>query len=142
MNKDRITVFIITDINTSKYSLPPNAIIIPMSIENVRERAAKLIFDLFQTQIEPKKLIHRNFKLEDYKVAYPMMFSDILKDAKKMGDFVGFTDCDCLYGNFSNFVPQCMNEYQVLGELYGHFFATNTEAIELFLKDSFFFTLF
>ena len=131
INSDILTVFLITDIDMSIYKLPKNIIIIKMPINEVRERASKLIYDVYKAEILPENLILNNYKLVDFKIVYPILFDDILKKHNVTeNDFVGWGDCDVIYGKMSNFID-FKNNYDIIGGWHGHLTAIkNTESFK------------
>ena len=136
MNKDILTVFLITDIDLSSYCLPPNLIVAPMTIDDVRKRAANMLLSVFNRHVSPGDLIKTNYKLVDFKVTFPIMFNDlVVKHGITETDFVGFGDCDLIYGKISNFL-KFENNYHIIGGWHGHLIAfINTESFKLFFKD-------
>ena len=120
INSDILTVFLITDIDTSSYILPDNMVKIKMSLNEIRNRASKFIFDFYNIEILAKNLILNNYKLVDFKIVYPILFDDILKKYNVTeNDFVGWGDCDIIYGKMSNFI-KFENNYDIIGGWHGH----------------------
>jgi hypothetical protein len=132
INKDILTVFLITDIDIDSYIVPSNLIYIKLPIQNIRERASKFIFDTYNTKVDPEKLIQTNYKLVDFKIVFPILFNDILEKYNISNkDYVGWGDCDIIYGKFSNFIDLKNNNYEILGGWHGHFTAIkNTKSFK------------
>jgi hypothetical protein len=136
MNTDILSVFLITDIDLGTYSLPPNLVVISMSKDQVRERTSKMLLNAFDKRVPPEDLLHTNYKFVDFKVTYPFMFADILAEHNVTEeDFVGFSDCDLIYGKLSNFIKFEGTNYHILGGWHGHFVAfRNIDAFKLLFK--------
>ena len=134
INKDVLTVFLVTDINIEMYNIPSNLILINLSMQNIRERAAKLINEAYNKVVEPDNLIQNKHKLCDFKIVYPKLFEDIIQEYNiTEKDYVCWGDCDLIYGKISN-VIQLDKNYEILGNYQPHFTAIkNTEL----LKNSF-----
>ena len=124
INKDILTVFLVTDIsNVNSYSLPSNLIHIHMTIHEVRKRISGLLVDTYQKQVEPESLVRTNYKLVDFKIVYSLLFNDILVQHNVTeNDFIGWGDCDVIYGKLSNFID-FKEKYDIIGGWHGHFTA-------------------
>jgi glycosyltransferase involved in cell wall biosynthesis len=123
INSDVLSVYFITDIDTSSYNIPINAIIIPMSIESLRKRISIMLMNLFRKTIPSDELLHTIYKLVDFKITYPLLFDDIIKShGISECDYVGWGDCDVIYGKLSNFINVSEN-YDIIGGWHGHFTA-------------------
>jgi len=124
INKDILTVFLVTDIsNVNSYSLPSNLIHIHMTIHEVRKRISGLLVDTYQKQLEPESLVQANYKLVDFKIVYSLLFNDILVQHNVTeNDFIGWGDCDVIYGKLSNFID-FKEKYDIIGGWHGHFTA-------------------
>ena len=135
INTDILTVFLITDIDVSSYSLPENLIVIKMPKLDVQQRASKLILDVYGKTVAPEDLLQTNYKLVDFKISYPVLFDDIIKKyAIKTNDYVGWGDVDLIYGKLSNFIDFKMG-YGIIGGWHGHFTAIqNTESFKYNFK--------
>jgi len=136
LNKDILTVFMITDINIENFIIPPNLILIKISIDDLKKRIAKFIYETYNVTVNSEDLIKNNYKLVDFKIIFPILFDDILLQYNvKETDYVGWGDCDLIYGKFSNFI-NLQNNYEILGGFHGHFVAikNNKSFKNLFLK--------
>jgi hypothetical protein len=113
------------------YNVPSNLILIKLPIQNIRERASKLIYETYGKVIQPENLIQQNYKLVDFKIVFPKLFDDIIQQYNITDkDYVGWGDCDLIYGKFSNFIDFSKN-YEILGGWHGHFTAIkNTESFK------------
>ena len=115
INTDILSVIIFTDIDKCMYQLPENAIIINMTLDNIRERAACFLLDEYNTQIDSSLLIKRPYKLCDYRVVYHLLFCDILRNiGVNETDYIGWGDIDLIYGKLSNMINLKI-DYSVIG---------------------------
>ena len=135
-NIDILSVFFLTDIDMSGYTVPENAIILPTTKETLQIQFSHMLQTIFGKYIEPSKLILNNYKLVDFKVTYPATFSHILDQYRvAKDDYVGWGDCDLIYGKLSNFIDFKQN-YDILGGYWGHFTAIRNDAdFKVFFKD-------
>ena len=136
INNDILSVFLITDIDMSSYELPNNLIIINMSIQSIRQRASTFILKTYKKVVPVDQLILNNYKLVDFKIIFSLLFDDILiKYNVSKNDYVGWGDCDLIYGKLSTFI-KFENPFEIIGGWHGHFTAIkNTESFKnLFLK--------
>ena len=116
----------------SKYRLPDNFIQIPMSLAVIRENAARLIFDEYKIDVRGDMFLEKPYKLCDIRILYPELFKEIgAKHGAKEEDFVGWGDCDVIYGRFDEFLNFDEN-YHIIGGFHGHFTAVRN--IESFRK--------
>lgn len=123
INKDLLTLFLITDIDMSPYTCPNNLVLIKMSKIDVQKRASKFILDAYNKVVEPNELLKDNYKFVDFKIVYPLLFDDILKsNGVTTKDYVGWGDIDLIYGKLSNFIDLKI-DYGILGGWHGHFTA-------------------
>ncbi len=122
-NSDILTVIFLTDIDLAQFNLPENLIVVLITLDDIRHRAAHLMMESFDVVIKPEDIIKIPHKLCDFKITYPEMFSDIggRYDIKET-DFVGWGDCDLIYGRISEFLSN-EEDYAVIGGLHGHFTA-------------------
>ncbi len=119
-NQDCLSVILVTDIDLAGYRVPANLIRASMTLDEIRERAARLLAEEFGVSAAPDTLIKGPYKLCDYRVTYLRLFYDI---SQRLGltdeDFVGWGDCDVIYGRFSDFLDLTDN-YQIIGGYHGH----------------------
>jgi len=121
INNDILTVFIITDIDTSIYRLPENAIIVSMSLQEIRERVALFLKNEYSMNINVNELLKFNYKLCEYRIIYLILFDDlIIKYNISKNDYVGWGDCDVIYGKLSNMINLLKNNYDIIGGANGH----------------------
>ena len=105
MNQDILTVFFITDIDMTPYSLPENAIIIPLTKAGMQIKLSQMLFKVFGKTVDPTLLAIDNYKFVDFKVALPVVFHQLIEHYKITNeDYVGFGDCDIIYGKLSKFI--------------------------------------
>jgi len=120
INTDILTVFLVSDINISSYKVPKNLIQINMQLQIVKHRAKELILQTYNVTIDPEQLITTMYKLVDFKIVYPLLFDDILKQYNVTeADYVGWGDCDLIYGKLSNFI-KFTEEFEIIGGWHGH----------------------
>ena len=133
VNKDILRVLFFTDIDVAGYVVPENARFVKMTKAELQAKIARMIRELFNKEVEPEKLITTAYKLVDFKVSYPYLFRDILtKEGASERDFVGWGDCDLIYGKLSNLLDFSQG-YDIIGGLWGHFTAVkNTPPFQLF----------
>ena len=135
-NRDILTILIMTDIDTSSYKIPDNVKVVTMTFDDVRERARHMLQTMFDCTTDAKDLIKTPYKLVDFKVTFPIMFEDhlrLLGATEK--DYVGWGDCDLIYGKLSNFL-NLDQPYDLLGGYHGHFTAIrNLPSYTLFFKE-------
>jgi hypothetical protein len=131
INKESIIIVLITDIDTSKYNIPKNVIIVNLTIDNIRERASIFLLNEYNIDIHSSKLILHSYKLCDFRVIYHKLFKDIFENNNiTSNDFVGWCDCDLIFGKISNFINLEI-DYSILG-YNGHF--TAVKNIEKFTE--------
>ena len=119
-NADCLSVFLMTDIDLSGYRVPHNLIPIPMTLDALREKAARLIKDEFGMEVRPDALLKQPYKLIDFKIMYPELFREIgQRHGVTEDDFVGWGDVDLIYGRFSDFLDMD-KDYHVIGGFHGH----------------------
>jgi hypothetical protein len=135
INTDLLTVFFITDIDLSSYKLPQNLIHIRMEIGELKNRLSSFIYKTYDKYVHPDSLLKFIYKLVDIKIIYPLLFSDYIKDYNiKDTDYIGWGDCDLIYGKLSNFINVNEN-YGMIGGWNGHFtaFLNNDSFKNIFL---------
>jgi predicted SAM-dependent methyltransferase/glycosyltransferase involved in cell wall biosynthesis len=119
-NKDCLSVFLITDNDLANYHVPENLFRIEMPLDELRQRCASLLANEFGLAVEPQLLIKGPYKLCDFRAMYPKLFDDI---SHRYGvteeDFVGWGDCDIIYGRFSDFLD-LDEDYHIIGGYHGH----------------------
>lgn len=123
INADILAVILITDIDTSSYTVPANVFVYKMPRQDIQKRAAKFIKDVYDKTVAPEELLKDNYKFVDFKIVYPILFADMLKElGAGPQDFVGWGDIDLIYGKLSNFI-RLEEGYGILGGWHGHFTA-------------------
>ena len=122
MNENILTIILITDINLSKYKLPKNIIVEYITLNNIREYASIFFMSQYNIKIKLDEIILKPYKLCDYRPLFFILFENILKKLN-IGDtdYVGWGDCDVIYGKLSNFIDLSKN-YDIIG-YHGHFTA-------------------
>jgi glycosyltransferase involved in cell wall biosynthesis len=122
-NADCLSVFLMTDNDLSGYRVPDNLVPIQLTLGALREKAARLINDEFGMNVLPDALLKQPYKLADFRIMYLELFRDV---SERYGvtnnDFVGWGDCDLIYGRFLDFLDM-KDEYQIIGGFHGHFTA-------------------
>ena len=122
-NADCLSVITFTDANLDGYSLPKNLIPIATTLPEFRKKLAEFLRAELDVEIDPEELAQQPHKLRDFKILYPAVFEEIGRQhGVASDDFVGWGDCDVIYGQLSDFLD--LNEnYDVIGGLFGHFTA-------------------
>ena len=135
MNTDILTVFLFTDIDLSSYTLPTNLVVYRCPKTDIQARASKFIQDVYETTVQPEDLLQSNYKFVDFKIVYPILFEDVLKEyAVGPEDFVGWGDIDLIYGRLSSFI-RMGSGFGIIGGWHGHFTAIqNTPAFKYNFK--------
>ena len=65
----------------------------------------QFIKDEFGLDVPPDALLQKPYKLCDFRITYPELFRDISdRYGVTEDDFVGWGDCDIIYGRFSDFL--------------------------------------
>jgi glycosyltransferase involved in cell wall biosynthesis len=122
-NADCLSVFLMTDNDLSGYRLPNNLIPIQLTLGALRKKAARFINGEFGMTVQPDELMKRPYKLVDFKVIYLELFREISEQyGVTYDDFIGWGDCDLIYGRFSDFLNM-KEDYQIIGGFHGHFTA-------------------
>lgn len=123
INKDILTVFFITDLDLSSYKLPENLIHVKMNIGEIRNRITNVIYKTYGKHVSSDEVLKDYYKFVDFKIIYPIMFDDLIKNYNiSTNDYVGWGDCDLIYGKLSNFIDFNEN-YGIIGGWHGHFTA-------------------
>ena len=122
MNTDTLRIILITDNTNIKdtYRLPNNVIVIIRNIDDILKRAGDVILKDFNQSL-PNDITIKPYKLCDFRPLYPVIFSDIIVSHNIAShDFIGWSDCDMIYGKLSNMIN--ISNYDGIG-FYGHFTA-------------------
>ena len=120
-NKDCLTVFFISDIDLTQYRIPENFIQIKLTIQHLRNRLSSLLYSAYKKYVHPNDLLPYNYKFCDIKILYSLLFEDVIQNyTVKNYDYVGWGDCDLIYGKLSNFID-LSQEYGIIGGWHGHF---------------------
>lgn len=123
INKDILNVYFISDIDLSSYKLPENFIYIKSDKTYVKNKLSEFLYKTYKKYVHPDYLLQNNYKFVDIKILYPLLFDDLIKKYDiKDTDFVGWGDCDLIYGKISNFLDFKEN-YGIIGGWHGHFTA-------------------
>lgn len=121
-NQDILRIILITDIDTSPYTLPLNVLTFHKTLDDVRIRSSQLFLDVFNKQIDPKTILKTAYKLTDFKPLYHVLFADIVESLSiQSEDYIGWCDCDVILGKLSHFID-LTKQYDVIGKQ-GHFTA-------------------
>jgi predicted SAM-dependent methyltransferase/glycosyltransferase involved in cell wall biosynthesis len=119
-NTDYLYVFFLTDTDLANYSIPENLIHIKMSLDELRKRCGSLLATEFGYTVDPETLIKSPYKLCDFRVTFLKLFDDIsVSHGVTSEDFVGWGDCDVIYGRFSDFLD-FQDGYHIVGGYHGH----------------------
>ena len=108
--------------------LPDNLIAIPMTFDALRERASRFLRERIRGGAAPETLLKQPYKLCDFKILYPELFRDI-GERHGLGeqDFVGWGDCDLIYGRFADFLDGD-DDVEIIGGFHGHLTAVRNSA--------------
>ena len=134
INLDILTVLFLTDINTECYKIPANAIFSYITLEEIRERVRYFIKTEYQTDVKKEDLVKLPYKLCDFRPVFFAIFADKLSSlGLTFEDFVGWGDCDVIYGKLGNFIDLSVAPYSFIGRN-GHFttFRYTEELITLY----------
>lgn len=143
MNQDILTVFLITDISLAPYKVPTNLIRIYRTLQDVRQLIAAFLNANYIEKVTAEALLTTTpYKLVDFKIIYPLLFQDVLHAYEvTTDDFVGWGDCDVIYGKLANFIKitpaiDMPAAIDIIGGWQGHFTAIkNTETFKNLYKD-------
>lgn len=128
-NAGYLSVFLISDNDLSEYRLPDNLIVISTTLATLRQKIARFFGDEFHLVTDPDTLLKSPYKICDFRIIYPILFSDIIEQyGVTEDDFVGWGDCDLIFGRFSDFLDRD-NDYHVIGGFHGHLTAFRNTAI-------------
>jgi hypothetical protein len=116
-------VLIVSDIHISSYKLPENAKVVFMTLDEVKTRAVSFIKDEYNKVVDRQDILKNNYKLCDFRPVYFSIFADKLTCLNlSSDDYVGWGDCDLIYGNISSFIKLEDPKYSFIG-IHGHFTA-------------------
>jgi hypothetical protein len=123
-NQDILTVLLLTDIDLSEFTLPPNLKQIHMRLSDIRGKIAELLHTEHGVTVSPAQLVKIPYKMVDIRPLYPKLFQTLFTEhgARSDIDYVGFGDCDLIYGRLSHFID-FRNHYDILGGYHGHLMA-------------------
>ena len=135
INRDILKIILITDQDLVMYSLPDNINVIQMRIEELRKKISFFLVKEYNFQIVDSDLLEKPYKLCDLRPAYFSIFESELAQFKiSEKDYIGWCDCDLIFGKISNFISLEKN-YEVLG-IHGHFTAfKNTNTFKLLYQE-------
>jgi len=120
INSDILNVIVFTDIDLDTYKLPPNLIVYKITLDEVRERLSSFLKKEYNKSLEPANLLLKPYKLVDIKIIYGVLFEDFVNKHAKENDYIGWGDCDLIYGKLSKFID-LSNDYDAIGGYNGHF---------------------
>jgi len=127
INKDLLTVFLISDADISNYNVPENLIQIKLTLEDIKNRISNVIYKTYGKHVSPNDIIQKLYKIVDFKIMYPVLFEDYIEKYDiKENDYVGWGDCDLIYGKLSNFI-KFEEDYGIIGGWHGHFTAIKND---------------
>jgi len=102
-NNPTVDWLIFTD-DRSSFDYPPNVRVEYTTFEEIQK--------YFKKHFDYPIVLHRPYKLCDYKICYGVVFQNYIKEY----DFWGFCDIDLLWGNIRNFVTEdILNKYDKIG---------------------------
>jgi hypothetical protein len=123
INNSILTVLILSDIPIDSYKLPENAKVVFMTLDEVKTRAVSFIKEEYNKVVDRKDILNNNYKLCDFRPVYFSIFADHLSCLNlSCDDYVGWGDCDVIYGNISSFLKLGDQQYSFIG-IHGHFTA-------------------
>ncbi|MGI4763961.1 MAG: DUF6625 family protein [Janthinobacterium lividum] len=127
-NADRVSVIMPTDIDLSCYRLPDNLVPVAMTFEQLRAMIARFLAKHLDLGELPRSTLTNPYKLCDFKILYPEMFYDIGADhGVRSDDFVGWGDCDLIYGRLSDFLDGA-DDVHLIGGYHAHFTAIRNDS--------------
>jgi hypothetical protein len=123
-NQDILTVLLLTNVGLTDYTLPPNLIHVNMSLADIRSKIADLLLTDHGLTVAPSLLVKTPYKLVDIRLLYAKIFKPLFTEhgARPNIDYVGFGDCDLIYGRLSHFID-FRNNYDIIGGYHGHLVA-------------------
>ena len=102
-NNPTIDWLIFTD-DHSCFNYPQNVRVEYTTFENIQAR--------FKKHFDYPVVLHKPYKLCDYRICYGAVFQDFIKNY----DFWGFCDIDLLWGNIRTFITEgILNKYDKIG---------------------------
>lgn len=115
---------ILTD-NEDAYNFPVNVKRINITFNELQQK--------IQKKFDYKLCLKNPYKLCDFKVAYGYIFSDLLGNS----DWWGFSDCDLVYGNLSDFLTKDIYNYYDKIFTTGHIalFRNNSKVNKCFMSN-------
>jgi len=136
INTDMLTIFFVSDIDLSSFTIPENLVQINLPFSNIRERISGLLLTTYGKTVLADDLVKNAYKLVDFKIVFPVLFEDILQKYNvTKRDYVGWGDCDIIYGKFSNFID-LKQPYEIIGGWHGHLTAIkNTDSFKNLYKN-------
>lgn len=131
-NADCLSVFLLTDNDLTGYHVPSNLILVSMTLDDIRRDTACLMKEEFGIDVQPSALLKSAHKICDFRPLFLQLFREI---SNRFGvsdeDYVGWGDCDVIYGRFADFFD-CKADFHVIGGYHGHLTAFRN--IEPFAK--------
>lgn len=123
-NSDVLTVFLLSDVDLSPYRLPSNLVVVRMTFEQLRLKTVALLSSENATVTFPPSFMSGAYKLVDFKPLLAKLFTDVLQVFRvREYDFVGYGDCDLIYGRLSDFWREEHHSVDIIGGFHGHFVA-------------------
>lgn len=135
-NSKYISVIFITDNDMSIYDLPENFHIVKSDLNSERKRFCDIINTELKVTIQPDDIIQYPYKIADFKIMYPYAYEGLGRSfGVRDTDFVGWGDCDLIYGDLEEFLFD-IDEYDILGGMFGHLtaFRNQVEFRRLFIS--------
>lgn len=116
-NTDILRIILVTDISDiQKYILPSNLILYNISLNDIRLRVSNIMHRDLNTTILPTDIIKTPYKLCDFRLLYPVIFEDIIlvNNISEM-DYIGWGDCDQVFGKITNLIDLSQKNYSMIG---------------------------
>lgn len=128
INTDILRILLLTDIDISAYTLPSNVIHIPISLDDIRIRAARYLQEEYSITVLPTDLIKIPYKLCEFRPIFPALFRDYIHTLSiRTTDYIGWGDCDVIFGKLSTCID-IDKGYDIIGSK-GHFTAFRYNAL-------------
>lgn len=126
-NRNILTVILLTDNDLSAYELPPNLIVEHIPFEEIRKK----FIQFYKTEtgdlsnnFKYPNILSTPYKFVDFKICYHHIFHDLQNQYDiHPDDYIGYGDCDLIYGLLSNFIDLEKNDFDIIGGWHGHFVA-------------------